>query len=101
MGEIGVGTKVCCIWELDAQCGETVPTVGRIYTVRDIEPSHDPAFAELFIRLNEIINSPRLYENGFHECNFSIEAFRPIDDSAIDIFREIARTAPHDELEGV
>jgi hypothetical protein len=80
-----VGQKVECIVAPSmflCRNGEVAPSKGGVYTIRAIlgDPSGDE-----FVRLNEIVNEPRVYDQGFEECCFDAAAFRPIVDRATDI----------------
>ncbi len=73
---------------------EAVPTEGRVYTVRETRFYAD--YDKWGVRLVEIVNAPRPYANGFGEAYFMSECFRPIDDKALDIFRQVLTDAPKD-----
>jgi hypothetical protein len=77
----------------DSLYGETVPTGGLIYTVRRVERgtiwetvngklTGKFEFCDDFqgLLLEEIVNQPHQYPDGFKECSFSSRVFRPIDD---------------------
>jgi hypothetical protein len=77
-----VGQKVVCIsdysrWEPRAplEVGTITPVKGEIYTVRGVCES--PSGVGLW--LEEIVNKPRRYRNGYLEIAFNIKSFRPID----------------------
>lgn len=89
-----VGRKVVCVWDTwDARNGEITPKKGEVYTIRDAE-SGVTASERIYIRLAEIVNEPRMYVEGTHECNFYKGAFRPLVDRQTDIsvFREMLLT---------
>jgi hypothetical protein len=87
---IGVGDKVVCVsGDFDRPFGETVPTLGLVYTVRDIMIDG----GKVYLRFEEIINQPQTYNDGFTECDFPIHCFRPVKKTKTDIsiFQEIDR----------
>lgn len=57
-----------------AEIGNTIPIIGKKYTVRDIIRVDE----NICIRLEEIINPIFEYFNGSMECCFEIENFREI-----------------------
>jgi hypothetical protein len=71
-----IGSLVECIEDLQkyATKGETTPIKGNIYTVREIFECDE----YVAIRLEEIINTPQLYNCGFMECGFWIGKFREL-----------------------
>lgn len=73
-----VGDKVVCINDSATQStlGVTYPKEGQIYTIRLIRKGYT---GELAILLQEIVNAPRMYRQGFHEIAFFMHRFRPID----------------------
>ena len=88
MNDIGPRTKVECIRAFDTHqlhAVEVAPVVGRIYTVRNIVRT--PGL-EGFL-LEEIINPPINHRNGFNECAFNIDNFRPVRTTDISIFTKI------------
>lgn len=70
------GSLVECIKDLQkyAPYGESTPIMGNIYTVREIVEIQD----DVGIRLEEIVNLPQIYREGFNECAFHIEDFREL-----------------------
>lgn len=80
------GRKVVCLrdgWNV-AQ-GEHAPVAGRIYTIRSVDPGRRPGDDRLYLKFHEIVNAPRKYKEGFEECSFDMNEFRPIDDRRTDI----------------
>lgn len=80
-----VGQKVVCIrkdaWEGGYQ-DETDPIYGHVYTIREIvDYPHGP----VGLLLVEIVNPPRHYAEGFHECDFQSPNFRPVVERNTDI----------------
>ncbi|MGN6768504.1 MAG: hypothetical protein ACTHJQ_01455 [Rhizobiaceae bacterium] len=86
------GMRVVCVRTQEVERardeGVILPTIGRVYTIRDIEPSD--GWTGVCIRLNEIRNKPH-FEDGL-EPSFYHGWFRPLDESSLDIFR--AHLAP-------
>lgn len=68
------------------------PTVGRIYTVRNVidqqwsQTQSDPAYL-----LVEVVNPPQAWATGEYEVGFWAEWFTPVDDDSIQIFRDLAQ----------
>lgn len=76
------GRKVVCIQdEWYTLNGEQVPVAGKVYTIREIGSTN----GGIYIRLMEIVNAPRQYANGFAECAFDLDGFRPVDERKTDI----------------
>lgn len=71
-----VGSLVECLEDLQKYTtyGEITPVKGNIYTVREIFESG----GDVAIRLEEIFNTPQLYNEGFIECGFYIKKFREL-----------------------
>jgi hypothetical protein len=59
----------------------SLPSVGSVYTIRDIETTGQGTH----IRLAEIVNPAIPYTTGWAEPNFLIERFRPVVDRPTDI----------------
>jgi hypothetical protein len=68
-----VGAKVVCIHKVAPVHGETIPTIGAVYTVRDVVDYGD----EVGLRLVEIINSVASYSDGRTEAAFIVYCFKP------------------------
>lgn len=99
MRDIGPGQMVRCVSKFrDKQTdphGTIYPVVGSVYRVRGVK--HIPEGLGLF--LVEIVNTKHLWGNGvFGEANFSFTHFVPIDDSALDVFREAIRNVLADKV---
>lgn len=74
------GVKCVCVNSFGSigPGGETVPVVGKTYTIRDVLDDH-PTYRIPGIRLDEIVNAPRQYDEGYEEVWFAIEGyFRPL-----------------------
>jgi len=84
-----VGQKVVCV--AVPQRGvypDVLPEIGVIYTIRDVFDH----IAGTFVRVHEIKNPVRLYEDiGMAECRFTTLAFRPVVErkTSIKVFEEI------------
>lgn len=69
-----VGSLVECVGSFTQVPGEIVPVNGKIYTVRAIA-----CFGhEAGILLEEIVNEPQEYAEGFYQVHFAIDKFREI-----------------------
>lgn len=72
-----VGDKVVCVKKVNAYNGEICPVVGEHYTVRDMY--YNKIYSRWAIRVVEIINTPRHYNDGYNEADFPANKFRPVD----------------------
>ena len=59
-----------------------MPVKGNIYTIRDIL---DVSYYGPCCRLQEIVNQPRQYNEGFHEAGYGVYGFRPVVERKTDI----------------
>jgi hypothetical protein len=88
MSEFYVGQRVVCVDDRPLRgCRfSTVPKLGVKYTIRDLR-------AEFGVQVVEIVNTPRLYREGFMEAWYNPRRFRPIEEKShdISIFRAIAK----------
>lgn len=73
--------------------GEVLPVKGMVYTIR----SFDRVDEELCLMLEEIVNAPRHYRQGFGECSFRPHRFRPVRQTSIEQFTSILNQAPQRE----
>lgn len=94
MSGFHIGQLVVCIARVSPTCyAETTPVVGTVYTVREKFEHHlvrRPA-----VRLEEIVNAPKLYVfDGVCEASFPATAFRPVDDTRLEIFRKALQPVP-------
>lgn len=85
-----VGQKVVCIetWRLGklGYGDEIGPVAGRIYTIRQIGTCLVPHYPrQICVRLQEIDNGVRWYENGPYEAAFRASRFRPLIERKTDI----------------
>lgn len=94
------GQKVVCLVEASSWLvlnGETPPRKGGIYHIREI--------CELGagVRLREIVNTPRHYEDRFIECSFNASAFRPVIERETDIseFINLQNPTPQQRRESI
>lgn len=89
-----VGQLVICVRDdIQRPFDETTPRKGVVYTVRELVQHAEDRVG---VKLVEIINAPQFYANGCRECSFTSEAFRPLDDSRLDVFRKALTDAPVD-----
>lgn len=90
-----VGKRVVCIgtssW--DPTCATVLPVKGRIYTIRQVEPHFSKLTGEttLGLRFEEFVSRPigagrRL--TILDEWFFEHDAFKPVDESRLDVFRQ-------------
>jgi len=93
-----VGDKVTLIEDIanDFVYAETLPSVGPVYTVRDVwlHPLNIVA-----IRLVEIVNAPRKYRHGIFECAWDATFFRRVISTDISDLQKIARDVFEGERE--
>ena len=76
-----VGQRIVCIWgpqEWTNRTDEAIPVEKDIYRVRSTFRAKSGKFG---VRLQEIVNSPKLYPGGFGECGYDSDGFRPVDDT--------------------
>ena len=90
-----IGQKVVCIngkpMRPRKYPDETHPTEGQIYTIRNVGNVLCDAGVEPAVRLEEIVNTPRLYRlghgvDGMDELWFRASRFAPIKKTDISIF---------------
>jgi hypothetical protein len=75
-----IGQKIVCVdgsRPVDGDYSETFPIEGRVYTIRGFESGLLPE-EELGLLLDEIVNTPRQYAEGFQEIAFRADRFRPL-----------------------
>lgn len=97
-----VGQKVVCVVAAEywrPRHGETLPQKEYVYTIRTIHTDGTDTFFKFF----EVVNEPRLYDNGFVECDFHSLAFRPVIERNTDIsvFAEMLLPSSPKKLERV
>lgn len=76
MSNFRVGQKVVCMDDAPRsprRYKENFPKKGVVYTVRGF----DPLAAGVSIFLEEVCNEPKQYNNGYGECSFRADRFRP------------------------
>jgi hypothetical protein len=89
-----VGQKVVCVDEFDfIEPDEVPPVKGHVYTIRGMTDKGEG----LFIVLEEIVNLPRQYDEGFAEAEFDAECFRPVRTTSIEIFERMLTQLPNKE----
>jgi hypothetical protein len=69
---------------------EAAPVYGVVYTVRGLPLIRNV----VLLLLEEIVNEPQDYDEGFIECGFHYTQFRPVKETSIDIFRKIVADLP-------
>lgn len=91
-----VGQRVVCVsddWGPYAarseQRGTKLPSVNRVYTIRAIEL----VGGEIGLYFVELIN-PKIAMNGTEQC-FIAANFKPVDESRLDVFREMLKNVPN------
>lgn len=92
MSDWHVGMQVVCVDDRGHMLnhGESIPIRGSIYTIRSI--THGGAG----VQLNEIVNLPRMYCDGFVEISFLRRRFRPVRKTNIDCFLSLLNKTPAD-----
>jgi hypothetical protein len=70
---------------------ETIPVVGQVYTIRDIQ-LHPWAKYEVFFLLDEIVNKEAVYGGLTCEYRFGSSNFRPICTTKLDCFSEVQQS---------
>lgn len=95
--DIGPGTLVECVEGDFRPVREHAPKLRGVYTVREVLPETYVDPPHVTIRLREIVNRPQRYREGFRECSFDINAFRPVNDDSLDVFRQAIKDAPVDD----
>jgi len=88
-----VGQLVVCVdgrWDRCSGYKEFSPTKGVVYTVREIVEHGE----NIGLQLEEIINPPYLYIEGFCEVAFAAARFRPVVETRLDVFREMLAPVP-------
>lgn len=91
-----VGQKVVCVEDrYFSSCkGEMIPKKGEVLTVRSVSLER----GILALRFVEIVNAPVEYADGYIECKFFSERFRPLLEKGMKILQDIA-AHPERELE--
>ena len=89
-----VGQRVMCVdgsphW--GGMGDEILPVEGKIYTIRDLVDCKEEGIG---VRVDEIVNAPRLYRTGFMEGCLLPERFRPLVETNIDIFKAMLQPLP-------
>ena len=91
MSELYVGCKVVCVDDKFSPVlpGEVYPVRGHQYRIRAINCDNQG----IGVLLEEIVNEPQWYSNGFCECDFYVRRFRPVKSDPLAIFRKMCRDA--------
>jgi len=81
-----VGQRVVCIDDrFQGGYGiEALPRKSHTYTIRGVRISGWEGCPTCVV-LEEILNQPRQYRNGFHEAHFDARGFRPVIERKTDI----------------
>ena len=78
-------------WRVGGLDGQLLPEKGRVYTVRAACVRH----GWVYIRLVEIVNEPICAtRDGWTECWFGGDAFRPVVEDRIAVFRRLVAPSP-------
>lgn len=89
-----VGDKIICIRNVENIFlrDESYPIVGGIYTIREIEHLG----GKIGLRLCEIINRKYNYRQGYMECGFSFNSFRPVKDTThqVEALKRLCNPTP-------
>jgi hypothetical protein len=96
--EFKPGVRVVCVFDdwppgfkeqEQLRHGSAFPVKGRVYTLRDVVISEDTR--ELLVRLVEIVNPPVviLWDGSIGEPLWGAFRFRPLDESRLDVFRNL------------
>lgn len=94
------GMKAVCIRDkYVSEDGEICPVAGEVYTVRSVHILDEG----VYLRLKEIVNQPRLYADGFVECEYNAVGFRPVterksENKHFEVLRDLLKN-PHKVLE--
>lgn len=88
-----VGQLVVCTYDMSGVAssrkrGEKAPIKGNVYTVRAVMASKDYP-GTLRILLEEIVNPSIQYIDTVGEANFPAAAFRPAQETNIDVFKKV------------
>lgn len=79
-----IGQKVVCVGTFThgGYGTEKLPTEGGVYTIRDLIRIDG---GELGLRVEEVINPPMQYQQGYVEACFNARFFRPVIERKTDI----------------
>jgi len=95
-----VGQRVWCVRAAKCFGGEVVPTVGEIYTIRELGVIQYSKARGLLdtagAKFCEITNPPRIYV-GFStpdEPFYPLHGFRPLREQNIEVFRQMCIKSP-------
>ncbi|WCK01047.1 hypothetical protein [Agrobacterium tumefaciens] len=79
----------------------TTPEKGIVYTLREVQPPEalgDGSGTAMPLLLAEIVNRPVLYSDGsVREPAFASTRFRPLDETRLDVFRNLLVDLPKEE----
>lgn len=77
---------------------EVGPVESGVYTIRDVVPEPNGTVG---LRFEEISNEPFDYADGFNECTFAVEKFRPLitQQDDVELFRHLLLPSPLERLD--
>ena len=92
-----VGMRVVCVesdWE--TWNGESLPVKGEKYTVRSLfsKKGFWSKTEEIHVLLVEVNNPILTYYDGFSECSFEADCFRPAHENRMDELRTLLAPVP-------
>lgn len=106
--DITAGMRVVCVRDytdpkqiaMAVALGVALPQRSIVYTVRDVSSPHPDleGVMQIPIRLCEIINPAVLHDAGaMREPAWAASRFRPLDESRLDVFRNLLVDLPKEE----
>lgn len=91
-----IGQRVVCVDDKGFnEKGLIYPIKGKVYTIREVKYYPDGDFYSF--RLEEIVNQPKEYKQGYGEKAFREFRFKPLDEKRLDIFRAMLVTKKETE----
>lgn len=85
MSDWHVGQQVVCVHEFETHPHTILPVKGLVYTIRGIVTFRK----RVGLLLEELVNPPRKWSDGFLEASFEAEGFRPVKKTDISVFTEM------------
>lgn len=86
-----VGDFVACVKEIGSRPdSETLPVVGKVYTIRALATYE----SSVGIYLVEIINGLRPYHDGEHEVCFNVRCFKKLSPNRLEQFKKVVVGVP-------
>lgn len=74
---------VACVKGFTPVPPDSAPVKGMVYTVREVCVVPDSGTG---LRLEEVVNWPQQFRDGFVERSFSVDGFRPVVETDISVF---------------